>query len=162
MMTPEEKLEHFDRRARAYEDSQEFDACIQDLVRCVALTRLVYGTGQLKLAQAHVRLAKAYLLFKGYGLQAQKHVVLAKEILPGWCSSREEKLDVLTCLLSIHLTHAAACVITAKSADQAKASFLQAGKTLEELHQQSNISLEEKTKTELEIFTGLYRYGNDL
>lgn len=43
----------------------QFDACIQDLVRCVALTRLVHGTGHFKLAQAHVRLAKAYLLFKG-------------------------------------------------------------------------------------------------
>lgn len=45
--------------------SGQFDACIQDLVRCVALTRLVYGDGQLKLAHAHVRLAKAYLQFKG-------------------------------------------------------------------------------------------------
>lgn len=43
----------------------QFDACIQDLVRCVALTRLVYGEGHLKLAQAHVRLAKAYFQFKG-------------------------------------------------------------------------------------------------
>lgn len=43
----------------------QFDACIQDLVRCVALTRLVYGMGHLKLTDAHVRLAKAYLLFKG-------------------------------------------------------------------------------------------------
>lgn len=45
--------------------SIQFDACIQDLVRCVALTRLVYGDGHLKLAQAHARLAKAYFQFKG-------------------------------------------------------------------------------------------------
>lgn len=45
--------------------SAQFDACIQDLVRCVALTRLVYGDGHLKLAQAHARLAKAYFHFKG-------------------------------------------------------------------------------------------------
>lgn len=44
------------------------------------------------------------------------------------------------------------------SADEAEASFLEAGKTLEELHQQSSISREEKTKTQLEIFTGLYRF----
>lgn len=43
----------------------QFDACIQDLVRCVALTQLVFGARHLKLAQAHVRLAKAYLKFKG-------------------------------------------------------------------------------------------------
>lgn len=45
--------------------SIQFDACIQDLVRCVALTRLVYGDRHLKLAQAHARLAKAYFQFKG-------------------------------------------------------------------------------------------------
>lgn len=43
----------------------QFDACIQDLVRCVALTKLVFGARHLKLAQAHIRLAKAYLKFKG-------------------------------------------------------------------------------------------------
>lgn len=53
----------------------------------------------------------------GFGLQAQKHLALAKEMLPLWCSCREEKLEVLTCLLSIHLTHGAACVITAKYPD---------------------------------------------
>lgn len=45
--------------------SAQSDTCIQDLVRCVALTRLVYGERHLKLAQAHVRLAKAYFTFKG-------------------------------------------------------------------------------------------------
>nr|XP_033941686.1 tetratricopeptide repeat protein 23-like [Pseudochaenichthys georgianus] len=65
MMAPEEKLKHFNRRAQACEDNQEFDACIQDLVRCVALTRLVYGDGHLKLAQAHARLAQAYFQFNG-------------------------------------------------------------------------------------------------
>lgn len=44
----------------------QVDACIQDLVRCVALTRLVYGEGHLKVAQAHVRLAKAYFQLKGH------------------------------------------------------------------------------------------------
>lgn len=129
-------------------------------------------------------------LLPGFGQQAQKHLALAKEMLPLWFSCREEKLEVLTCLLSIHLTQGAACVVAAKYpdvlqsftfytqrwkeipksnakwgldlflnlADEAEASFLEAGKTLEELHQQSSISLEEKTNTELEISTGLYRY----
>lgn len=45
--------------------SAQFDACIQDLVRCVALTKLIYGERHLKLAQAHVRLATAYFQYKG-------------------------------------------------------------------------------------------------
>ncbi|TKS73402.1 Tetratricopeptide repeat protein 23 [Collichthys lucidus] len=92
MMAPEEKLKHYDNRAQAHEDNQE------DLVRCVALTRLIHGKGHLKLAQAHARLAKAYFQFKGWGLQAQEHSALARELLP-FCSSmsscKEEKLEVL-------------------------------------------------------------------
>ena len=45
--------------------SSQFDACISDLVRCVALARLAHGERHLKLAQAQVRLAEAYLQFKG-------------------------------------------------------------------------------------------------
>ncbi|CAB1460714.1 unnamed protein product [Pleuronectes platessa] len=98
MVPPEEKLKHFNSRAQAHEDNQEFDACIQDLVRCVALTRLVYGEGHLKVAQAHARLAKAYFQLKGWGLQALEHSALARELLPV-CSSisscREEVLKDL-------------------------------------------------------------------
>lgn len=153
MMAPEEKLKHFDSRAQAREDNQEFDGCIQDLVRCVALTRLVYGDGHVKLAQAHARLAKAYFQLKGWGPQAQEHSALARELLP-FCSS--EKLEVLTCLLNIHLTQGGASLLTANLED-AESSFLEAEQVLEELHQRSGINQEEKIKTELEIYTGLSR-----
>ena len=53
----------------------------------------------------------------GWGLQAQEHSLLARELLP-FCSSispcRGEKLEVLTCLLSIHLTQGGAALLTAK------------------------------------------------
>ncbi|XP_037622878.1 tetratricopeptide repeat protein 23 [Sebastes umbrosus] len=159
MMAPEEKLKHFDSRAQAHEDNQEFDACIQDLVRCVALTRLVYGDGHLKLAQAHARLAKAYFHFKGWGLQAQEHSTLARELLP-FCPSvsscRDEKLEVLMCLLNVHLTQGGASLLTA-DLEEAESSFLEAEQVVEELHQQGGINQEEKMKTELEISTGLSR-----
>uniref|UniRef100_UPI0037E991D6 tetratricopeptide repeat protein 23 n=1 Tax=Semicossyphus pulcher TaxID=241346 RepID=UPI0037E991D6 len=156
MMPPEEKLRHFDRRAQAHEDNQEFDACIQDLVRCVALTRLVYGEGHLKIAQAHVRLAKAYFQLKGWGLQAQEHSALARELLP-FCSSisscKGEKLEVL---LSVHLTQGGASLLAA-NLEEAESSFLEGEQVLEELHQLGGISQEEKMKTELEISCGLSR-----
>uniref|UniRef100_UPI003AAFB94B tetratricopeptide repeat protein 23 n=1 Tax=Centroberyx gerrardi TaxID=166262 RepID=UPI003AAFB94B len=159
IMPPEEKLKHFDSRAQTLADSQQFDACIQDLVRCVALTRLVYGDGHLKLAQAHARLAKAYLQFKGWGLQAQQHSSLARELLP-FCSplssSRDERLQVLTCLLSIHLTQGGAALLTAHL-EEAESSYLKAEQIQEELHQQGGINHEEKKKTELEISTSLSR-----
>ncbi|XP_026167824.1 tetratricopeptide repeat protein 23 isoform X2 [Mastacembelus armatus] len=117
MIPPEEKLKLFDSRAQAHENNQEFDACIQDLVRCVALTRLVYGEGHLKLAQAHARLAKAYFQFKGWGMQAQKHSTQARELLPFGSSSfhhGDEKLEVLTTLLCTHLTQGGAGLLTDK------------------------------------------------
>ncbi|KAF7670297.1 hypothetical protein LDENG_00018660 [Lucifuga dentata] len=138
MMLPEEKLKHFESRAQALEDKQEFDACIQDLVRCVALSRLVHGDGHVKLAEAHARLAKAYFKFKGWAQQAQKHSSLAMELLP-LCSSistcREEKLQL----------------------EEAESFFLKAEHILEELHQIGGINQEKKIETELEIFTSLFR-----
>ncbi|XP_018519544.1 tetratricopeptide repeat protein 23 isoform X1 [Lates calcarifer] len=153
MMPPEEKLKHFDSRAQAHEDNQEFDACIQDLVRCVALTRLVYGERHLKVAQAHARLAKAYFQFKGLGLQAQEHLAVARELLPVCSSCRSEKL---TCLLSVHLTQGRAALLTADF-EEAESSFLEAEHVLQELHQHDAITQEEKIKTELEISTSICR-----
>ncbi|XP_045893317.1 tetratricopeptide repeat protein 23 isoform X3 [Micropterus dolomieu] len=159
MMPPEEKLKHFDSRAQAHEGNQEFDACIQDLVRCVALTRLVYGEEHLKLAQAHARLAKAYFQFKGWGLQAQEYSALARELLP-FCTSisscRGEKLEFLTCLLSVHLTQGGASLLTA-NLEEAESSFVEAEQALEKLYQHDGINQEEKIKTELEISTSLSR-----
>ncbi|CAB1313828.1 unnamed protein product [Coregonus sp. 'balchen'] len=100
MMTPEEKLTQYDSRAQAFADTQ------QDLVRC-----LVYEDGHLKLAQAHVRLAKAYLQFKGWAVQAQEHSDRASELLP-LCSPSytcwEDRLHVHTCLLNIYLAQGGA------------------------------------------------------
>ncbi|XP_045893316.1 tetratricopeptide repeat protein 23 isoform X2 [Micropterus dolomieu] len=153
MMPPEEKLKHFDSRAQAHEGNQE------DLVRCVALTRLVYGEEHLKLAQAHARLAKAYFQFKGWGLQAQEYSALARELLP-FCTSisscRGEKLEFLTCLLSVHLTQGGASLLTA-NLEEAESSFVEAEQALEKLYQHDGINQEEKIKTELEISTSLSR-----
>ncbi|XP_041853609.1 tetratricopeptide repeat protein 23 isoform X2 [Melanotaenia boesemani] len=152
MMPPEEKLKHFDTRAQTSEDNHE------DLVRCLALTRLIYGEKHLKLAQAQARLANAYFQFKGWGLQALEHLVQAKELLPPCSSSpscRSDKLEALTCLLSVHLTQGGASLLT-DNLEEADSSFLKADQILAELHQHNVINQEEKTKTQLEISSGLY------
>ncbi|KAF7224511.1 tetratricopeptide repeat protein 23 [Nothobranchius furzeri] len=158
MMSPEQKLQHFTCRAQASEDSQQFDACIQDLVRCVALTRLVYGDRHLKLAQAHTRLAKAYLQFKGWGQQALDHLAFPKDFLP-FCSSMsscgDERLEVLTCLLSVHLTQGGASLLT-DDLEEAGQGLLKAEQVLEQLHQHDVVNQQEKIKTQLEIAGGLY------
>ncbi|XP_041651977.1 tetratricopeptide repeat protein 23 [Cheilinus undulatus] len=156
MMPPEEKLRHFDSRAKNHEYKQQFDACIRDLMHCVALTRLVYGEGHLKLAQAHVRLAKAYFKFKGWGLQAQEHLAIARELLAFYTSCEDEKFEVLMCLLNIHLTQGGTSLLT-ENLVEAESSFLDAEHILEKLHQLCDINQEEKKNSELEICNGLFR-----
>uniref|UniRef100_A0AAQ4PP37 Tetratricopeptide repeat domain 23 n=1 Tax=Gasterosteus aculeatus aculeatus TaxID=481459 RepID=A0AAQ4PP37_GASAC len=138
----------------------EWDACIQDLVRCVALCRLLSADDRLKLAQAHARLATAYFQLKGWGLQAKEHSALARELLLPLCSPtsscRDDELQVLVCLLSVHLTHGGASLQT-DNLEEAECSFLEAERVLGELHQLGGINQEEKMKTELEISTCLSR-----
>lgn len=160
MLPPEEKLKHYNCRAQAYEDDQEYDACIQDLVRCVALTRLVYGEKDVQLAQAHARLARAYFQLKGWGPQALQHVAVAKELLIFRSSvsacSEGEKLEALRCHLSVHLTQGGASLLIDKL-EEAESSYLEAEKVLKKLYQHGVMSLEERTTTQLEIANGLCR-----
>ncbi|CAN9499269.1 unnamed protein product [Ophioblennius macclurei] len=156
MLPPEEKLKYYSSRARARADNQDFEACIQDLVRCVALTKLTFGEAHLKVAQAQARLADAYLLLKGWGLQAKEHATQAQELLI-FCSSMSsctvDKHEIRTCLLSLHLTQGGASLMT----EEAESSFLDAEHLIEDLHHHSVINREEMMKTRLEIFTGLCR-----
>ncbi|KAK0136259.1 Tetratricopeptide repeat protein 23 [Merluccius polli] len=144
MTPPGDKLAYFAGRAQAMADTQQFDACIGDLVRCVALARLVHGERHLKLAQAHVRLAEAYLQFKGWGAQAQEHSSRARELLlshPAPTTCNEDGLLTLT-------------AVTLK---EAESFYLNAAQILEELSEQGGIIQEEKSKTELKIATALSR-----
>ncbi|KAM6937322.1 tetratricopeptide repeat protein 23 [Xenentodon cancila] len=159
MMPPEEKLKYFETQAQIREDNQEFDSCIQDLVRIIALTKLVHGQTHLKVAQGHARLARGYFQFKGWGQQAREHSALARELLPlcsSLSSSRDEKLKLRTCLLNVLLTQGGASLLTEKY-PLIESSFLEAEQVLEELHQNSLINKEEKIKTQLEIASGLFR-----
>ncbi|XP_012619992.1 tetratricopeptide repeat protein 23 isoform X4 [Microcebus murinus] len=78
---PREKLHFSEERAKSYINSHEYKQAIQELVRCVALTRICYGDTHWKLAEAHVNLAQGYLQLKGLSLQAKQHIEKAKEIL---------------------------------------------------------------------------------
>ncbi|KAJ3596268.1 hypothetical protein NHX12_002677 [Muraenolepis orangiensis] len=57
MMPPDEKLGYFECRAQAMADNQQFDACISDLVRCVALAKLAHGDRHLKEAESSYLIA---------------------------------------------------------------------------------------------------------
>ncbi|XP_041965930.1 tetratricopeptide repeat protein 23 [Alosa sapidissima] len=158
-MTPEQKLAQCNSRVQDFADSEQFDACIQETVRLVALSRLVYGDGHLKQAQAYARLAKAYLKFKGWAAQADEHASRAHSLLPLSVPSstpQEERVARLHCLLSTQQTQGGAALLLGNLME-AESFFIKAEGILGELQELSGVSPEESTKTEFEISTNLSR-----
>ncbi|XP_029008672.1 tetratricopeptide repeat protein 23 isoform X2 [Betta splendens] len=149
IIPPEEKLKHFEEQARMHEGSGE------DLVHCVALTRLVHGKEHLEVAQAHGRLAEAYLRLKGWGPQAQEHSARAREALP-FCPVASCSAHTLQLLLHTHLTAGGAALLT-HTLEEAQSSFLEAEQILGALRRRGGVSEEEEVKTQLRISAGLCR-----
>lgn len=154
LMTPEEKLLHFDSSAQTNADNQEYDALIKDLVRCLALVKLVYGDGHFKVAQAHSRLAKAYLQFKGWGVQALEHASSARRVL-SFCTG-QDRLQLRLCLLTVSVTQGEAALLTEHFAE-AESAFLQAEELLGQMEQSSGLLQDERAHMGLDICTGLSR-----
>ncbi|XP_062403916.1 tetratricopeptide repeat protein 23 [Sardina pilchardus] len=154
-MTPEQKLAQCNSRVQYFTESEQFDACIQETVRLVALSRLVYGDGHLKQAQAYAKLAKAYLKFKGWAAQANEHASRAHSLLPLSVPSstpQEERVARLSCLLSTHQTQGGAALLLGT-----ESFFNKAEGILGELQELRGVNPEESTKTEFDISTNLSR-----
>uniref|UniRef100_A0A8C3WN01 Tetratricopeptide repeat domain 23 n=1 Tax=Catagonus wagneri TaxID=51154 RepID=A0A8C3WN01_9CETA len=101
---PREKLHVCEEKARSYTSSHEYKQALQELVRCVALTRICYGDCHWKLAEAHVNLAQGYLQLSGLSLQAKQHAEKAKEILTNFLMpAYSDSTDVFKC--SVELFH---------------------------------------------------------
>ncbi|CAH7336252.1 Ttc23 [Phodopus roborovskii] len=102
---PREKLHLCKERAKSYSSSCEYKQAIQELVRCVALTRICYGDSHWKLAEAYVNLAQGYLQLKGLSLQAKQHAEKAKEILANSIESPyHDNTDIFKCSLELFYT----------------------------------------------------------
>ncbi|XP_028921711.1 tetratricopeptide repeat protein 23 isoform X1 [Ornithorhynchus anatinus] len=100
---PEQKLLECEERAKFYSDSHHYKQALEELIRCVALTRICYGDCHWKQAEAHVNLAQGYLQLKGLSLQAKQHAERAKKILftDLVMPSPEENVDILKCLVNL-------------------------------------------------------------
>ncbi|MBN3318188.1 TT23L protein, partial [Atractosteus spatula] len=77
-----------------------------ELIRCVALSRLVYGDGHWRLAEAFANVAYGYLKLRGLPAQAQQHAETARDILLAGTLLPElvEKKDILPTLMTIYYT----------------------------------------------------------
>ncbi|KAM6181269.1 tetratricopeptide repeat protein 23 isoform 1-T2 [Erethizon dorsatum] len=101
---PREKLHLCEEKARSYFSGHQYKQAVQELARCVALTRICYGDCHWKLAEAHVNLAQGYLQMKGFSLQAKQHAEKAKEILTDFIvPPYNDNTDVFKC--SVELFH---------------------------------------------------------
>ncbi|XP_016320757.1 tetratricopeptide repeat protein 23-like [Sinocyclocheilus anshuiensis] len=154
MMTPAEKLSLCERRAQSLADSEEYDPCIQELVRCLALSRLVYGNEHFAVAQAQSRLVKAYLQYKGWAHQAQEHASKAHEVLRS--SQQEERMSYLNCFLTVHQTLGSASLLLGNLAE-AESSSQKAEIVMGDIVAQKAMGKEDRVEIEYEIFTNLAR-----
>lgn len=68
MAPPEVQLKNYRRQAREFAAMGD-ERAVYDRVRCVALTRIIYGDNHWKLAKAYSKLAQAYLEQRGQCVQ---------------------------------------------------------------------------------------------
>ncbi|MBN3310817.1 TTC23 protein, partial [Amia calva] len=142
--------------------SPQHDAAIQELARCVALTRLVYGDGHWRLAEAHARLAQGYLQLKGLALQAQEHTEKARTVA---VSSPLGKVSALFCIISAGLTEIKGTVaidvsLTLSTLKDAEHCLERAERIVGELQKLEGVSREETASAECDIamsFARLYQ-----
>ncbi|CAM4554949.1 unnamed protein product [Lepidochelys olivacea] len=76
---PYEKLEQAQKMAEKFIKEKEVYKANRELIRCVALTRIIYGDCHWQLAQAFANLAHSYLILQGLPAQAIEHAESAKQ-----------------------------------------------------------------------------------
>ncbi|XP_030048880.1 tetratricopeptide repeat protein 23-like [Microcaecilia unicolor] len=104
---PQEKLSQALTMAEKFIQEKELLKANKELIRCVALTRIIHGDGHWKLAQSFANLAHGYLTLQGLPVQAKAHAEAAKDILLNTVQatkSEEEKKEILGTLVTIYYT----------------------------------------------------------
>ncbi|XP_039104178.1 tetratricopeptide repeat protein 23-like isoform X1 [Hyaena hyaena] len=79
----------------------------KELIRCVILSRIIFGEEHWKCAQALASLAYGYLTLRGLPAQAKKHAESARTTLLTWkgnTTSRKEKKEILGTLVMLYYT----------------------------------------------------------
>ncbi|XP_069820875.1 tetratricopeptide repeat protein 23-like isoform X2 [Dendropsophus ebraccatus] len=104
---PVEKLSRAQRMAERYNQDNQLLKAHKELIRCVALSRIIHGDGHWRLAKAFADLGYSYLTVRGLPVQARQHAESAKNILlrgVDLSKSEEEKREVLGTLVTIYYT----------------------------------------------------------
>ncbi|XP_004693154.1 PREDICTED: tetratricopeptide repeat protein 23 isoform X2 [Condylura cristata] len=148
---PREKLQLCEEKVKSFSSNHKYKEAVQELVRCVALTRICYGDSHWKLAEAHVHLAQGYLQLTGMSLQAKKHAEKAKEILTDSITPPyNDDTDVFKCSIELFHTMGRALLALQKFKD-ASENLTKAERLSKELLQCGRIIKEEWVEIQARI-----------
>ncbi|XP_040833388.1 tetratricopeptide repeat protein 23-like [Ochotona curzoniae] len=107
MSLPREKLAQAQKKtAQLIKEKMNIQAN-KELIRCVILSRIIFGADHWKCAQALASLAYGYLTLRGLPAQAKKHAESAKTTLLTWKGSTisdKEKKEILEALVMLYYT----------------------------------------------------------
>lgn len=134
---PVNKLTKAKMRVEQFIKDNELLTAHKELIRCVALSRIVYGDCHWRLAEAFANLAHGYLTYRGLAAQAKQHAESAKNILLGgvdMTKSLEEKRGILGTLVTIYYTLGMAHLLQ-NNGGEAYTSLQKVEKIMEELEE---------------------------
>uniref|UniRef100_A0A7M4FCV1 Tetratricopeptide repeat domain 23 like n=2 Tax=Crocodylus porosus TaxID=8502 RepID=A0A7M4FCV1_CROPO len=125
------------KMAEKFIEKNEVHKAIRELTRYVALTRIIYGDGHWKMAQAFTNLAHGYMILQGLPAQAiqhaesARHALLTRGHLP---SSLGEKGEILGTLVTLYYTLGAAH-LAQNNGKESYVNLQKAEKIMEELQE---------------------------
>ncbi|XP_008058451.1 tetratricopeptide repeat protein 23-like [Carlito syrichta] len=107
MSHPKEKLAQSQKKvAQLVKEKMNIQAN-KELIRCVILSRIIFGEHHWKCAQALASLAYGYLTLRGLPVQAKRHAESARNTLLTWkanTTSDMEKREILEALIMLYYT----------------------------------------------------------
>ncbi|XP_022349314.1 tetratricopeptide repeat protein 23-like [Enhydra lutris kenyoni] len=107
MSLPKEKLAQSQKKIAQLIKKKMNTQANKELIRCVILSRIIFGEEHWKCAQAVASLAYGYLTLRGLPAQAKKHAESAKNTLLTWkdsTTSNKEKKEILDALVMLYYT----------------------------------------------------------
>ncbi|XP_042639207.1 tetratricopeptide repeat protein 23-like [Orycteropus afer afer] len=107
MSLPKDKLAQCQKKTAVLIKKKMNTRANQELIRCVILSRIIFGEEHWKCAQALANLAYGYLTLRGLPAQAKKHAESARTTLLTWkvkTTSNKEKKEIMETLIILYYT----------------------------------------------------------
>ncbi|XP_012946581.1 tetratricopeptide repeat protein 23 [Aplysia californica] len=159
MTPPDQKLKESEKLARSLAAEGKADKSIQEYIRCVAYSRIVYGSSHWRYAQSVGDLAQAYLDLKGYATQAEHHSETARSILlhgGHTAGDVEEKAQLYAVLIQVYRVMGQACTAL-KKYKEAEQALLKADKISSERSKLACVSDRDCDRLDILLFHAMAR-----